>query len=152
MAKKTDTLTTDLFASAPDIELEKIPGALSGLGCEISGLVAQILKEHPGDRHELAAKMSQLAGKDITKSMLDGYTAESRENFNIPFYLAIVLEQVTGNHLLSSYFAKRVGGQALFGRQTVEAEIGRYQLQKQQADTKIKSLTKKLKNGAINGN
>lgn len=44
--------------------------------------IAQAIKESPHSRFQIAARMSELLGVEVTKSMIDSWTAESREGVN----------------------------------------------------------------------
>lgn len=60
-----------------------IPGALN-MSTEMRGLVSNILKDCPKSRFEVAARMSELTGVEITKYQLDSWTAESRDGWRFP--------------------------------------------------------------------
>lgn len=92
---------------------------------EVACLVGQMLKTADGDRWEIAARMSRLTGKDISKYMLDAYAAEGREEFNLPFYLAPVLEVASASHVLAQWFAEKRGGSMLMGEEVLMAELGK---------------------------
>ena len=92
--RRADALTSDMFAMPRPAA--QIPGSMD-FRQPISLLVGDMLKDaHAAgiDRFEIAARASRLAGRDVSKAMLDGYTAESREEFNVPLWLAPVLEVV----------------------------------------------------------
>lgn len=130
----------DLFAipqpSAP------VPGSMD-YRASVSELVSTMLAEaHRAglDRHEVAARASRLTGKDVTKNMLDGYTAPAREEFNLPLWLAPVLEIVCAGTPLASWHAGVHGGRLLVGAETLDAEIGRLMREREQADTRLRDL------------
>lgn len=132
--------TGDLFAipqpSAP------VPGSMD-YRASVSELVSMMLAEaHRAglDRHEVAARASRLTGKDVTKNMLDGYTAPAREEFNLPLWLAPVLEIVCAGTPLASWHAGVHGGRLLVGAETLDAEIGRLMREREQADTRLRDL------------
>ena len=51
---------------------------------EVRHLVSEELKGCPYSRYHVAARMSELTGTEITKSMLDSWTAESKEQHRFP--------------------------------------------------------------------
>lgn len=110
------------------------------LKATVAQLVAKSLAEFPGDRYAAAAEMSRLSGICVTKSMLDGYTAECRETFNLPAWMVIALELATGTRYLSAYLIDSVGGKAVYGREIQDAELGRLERQRQQLDEQIKAF------------
>lgn len=109
----------------------------------VSELISTLLAEanRAGmDRHEVAARASRLSGKDVTKNMLDGYTAPAREEFNCPLWLAPVLETVCSSTLLCNWHASVHGGRVLVGAETLDAEIGRLTREREQADAQLRDL------------
>ncbi len=138
--KRRDALTGDMFAlprpAAP------IAGSMD-FRQPVTALVGDMLKDaHAAglDRWEVASRASRLAGRDVSKNMLDGYTAESREEFNCPLWLAPVLEIVCSSTRLAEWHGGVVGGRLLLGADTLNAEIGRLERVKQQAGEEIKAL------------
>lgn len=106
----------------------------------VSALAMQALKDAPDDRHAVAARMSSLTGRPVSKLMLDGYTAESRESFNLPTYLVPALEVATSSYLISQWLAEVRGGRLLVGRDVINAEIGRLQRVKDDAARRLRHL------------
>jgi len=138
--KRRDALTGDMFAlprpAAP------VPGTMN-FRRPVSLLLGDMLKDaHAAglDRFEVAARASRLAGRTVSANMLDGYTAESREEFNCPLWLAPVLEIVCSSTRLAEWHGSVVGGQLLLGAATLDAEIGRLEREKQRANEQIKAL------------
>ncbi len=138
--RRPDALTGELFAiprpAAP------VPGSMD-YRAEVSLLVGDMLRDAAAagmDRYEVAAQASRLAGRDISKAMLDGYTAESREEFNTPLWIAPVLESVCSATVLAEWHAGKRGGQMLVGAATIDAEIGRLEREREHAANRIKQL------------
>jgi hypothetical protein len=92
------------------------------------------------DRHEVAARASRLSGKDVTKNMLDGYTAPGRGGFNVPLWLSPVLEVACESTFLVDWHANVLGGRLLFGAETLDAEIGRLMREREAADARLRDL------------
>lgn len=137
--RRQDDFTKDMF------EVPRPANPLAGsmyYSLEVSSLVGDILHESPLKRHEFAAEMSRLSSKEVTKAMLDGYTSEARIEFNLPLYLAPVLEEVGQSHLLATWYSDKRGGRMLFGRDVLRAELGKLEQVKAQATQKIKELKK----------
>lgn len=137
MKRMKDTRTLDLFeVPAPAPEL---PGAMD-YRRQVAHLVSEMLRASAGDRYEVAAKMSRLTGKDVSKYMLDAYASDAREDHNLPFYLVPALEAVCDSHALTAWLADVRGGRLLVGREALNAELGRLERMRDEASRKIRQL------------
>jgi hypothetical protein len=132
-----DTATLDLFevpqAAAP------VPAGLD-YRATVAALVGQMLKDADGDRFESAGRMSRLTGTDVTKYMLDAYSSEARDTFNLPFWLVAALEESAHSHLLTNWLTAVRGGRLLIGREALNAELGKLERLRDEAAKKIKQL------------
>lgn len=138
---RRDAITADLFASIPRPPAPT-PASMD-YRQQVSAQVGDMLAAARAaglDRYEVAARASRLAGRDISKAMLDGYTAESREEFNVPLWVAPVLETVCSARLLADWHATALGGRILFGAATLDAEIGRIEREREVAGDRLKQL------------
>lgn len=138
MARHPDTLTGDLFALLPQPAADG-PGT-QNYCIEVAHLVSQAIAESHLDRHDIAARMSRLTGREVSKYMLDAWSAESREAYNLPLYLVPVLEVACFTHLFSRWLAAKRGGQVLVGKEALDAEIGKLERAKDEATRRIKQL------------
>ena len=141
MSIRRDSFSGDLFAvprpAAP------IPASMD-YRAQVSHLVSSMLADaHAAgiDRYEVASRASRLAGRDVSKAMLDGYTSEAREEFNTPLWLAPVLETVCSASRLTEWMAGVRGGHVKFGPDAIDAEIGRLARERQQATALMRDLT-----------
>ncbi|MBN1830263.1 MAG: hypothetical protein JW884_14115 [Deltaproteobacteria bacterium] len=75
--------------------LEPSPGSLD-IDRQFRESVSAALKECPLSRYQVAARMSELTGFDITKSMLDSWTAESKEQHRFPAIFLPAFCEATG--------------------------------------------------------
>ncbi|WP_368565539.1 hypothetical protein [Pseudoxanthomonas sp. UTMC 1351] len=135
-----DSFTGDLFSIPRAAAL--IEGSMD-YRRPVSALVSQMLADATAsgiDRYEVASRASRLTGKDVSKAMLDGYTAESREEFNVPLWVAPVLETVCSSTLLTQWNAGVRGGRFLVGAETLDAEIGRVSREMDSAAAQLKQL------------
>lgn len=141
MRRPIDTRTGDLFAvPAPAPEL---PGT-HDFRVQVAHLVSEITQRAEGDRYAVAARMSRLTGKDVSKNMLDAYASEGREDHNLPLYLVPALEVACGSYLLTNWLADVRGGQLLIGREALMAELGRLERARDVAGQNIKRLKAQL--------
>lgn len=109
----------------------------------VSVLVGQMLEAAYAaglDRYEVAARASRLTGQHVSKAMLDGYTAPSRQTFNIPLWVAPVLEVICGGTMLAEWQAQVIGGQLLLGPETLDVEIGRAHREQITAKQRLRQL------------
>jgi hypothetical protein len=123
MSRRTrDILTLDLF----DVPVAQAPSpGLHDLDGPLREALSDALKHSDQDRYGVAAEMSRLTARDISKHMLDAYTAESRTDHNFPFRYAAAFEVVTGSYCLTNLLAKTRGCKVLVGEEALLAEFGR---------------------------
>ncbi|WP_320837421.1 hypothetical protein [Zhongshania sp.] len=141
MARTRDTKTLDLF-EVPQ-PAAQLPASMD-YGALVAHMVSEVLRTADCDRHEIAARMSRLTGKDVSKYMLDAWSSESRDTYNIPFYLVPVLETACSSHQFSNWLASVRGGRLLIGREALNAELGRLEHAKAQAAQRIRDLKKQM--------
>lgn len=137
---KRDAMTLDLF---------EVPQALPGLDAShdfrslVAGLVCDLLEQAKAagmNRHAVAAEASRLTGREVSKAMLDNYTSEAHDSFNVPLWLVPSLESACHAHLLTQWLVATRGGKLLVGREALNAELGRLERARDEAARKIKQL------------
>lgn len=109
---------------------------------EIRYLLSAALKETKKTRYEICAKMSELIGHEITISMLNSWTAESREAWRFPFAYAVPFEIACETYCLTEYQARKRGCKVYAGDEVRQAEIGRLESHMSELATKLKTLKK----------
>jgi hypothetical protein len=97
------------------------------------------------DRYAVAAEMSRLADKEISKYMLDAYSAPSRDEYNIPAWLMPLLEAACVSHLYSSWLAEIRGGCLMIGRDALAAELGRISSEKNELAERERAVKEQLR-------
>jgi hypothetical protein len=136
-----DTQTLDLF-EVPQ-PAAAIPAGLN-YRATVAGLVGVMLKSAEGDRYDIAAACSRLTGKEVSKYMLDAYSSEGRDEFNLPLWVVPALEEACNSHLITNWLAGVRGGRLLIGRDALNAELGKLERLKEEAARKIKELKKQM--------
>ncbi len=135
-----DKRTADMF------ELIPTPASTNAgsLACrvEIAANMSAALKGL--DRYDVAAKMSRLLGRDISKFRLDAFTSESRDQHIPPLDTAIAFDLATGTQTLLSLSASKQGARVLVGKEVINAEIGKLQQLRDEAADQIRELKKVL--------
>jgi len=143
MTRRRDTASGDMFFDIPR-PAPSLPASMD-FRPQLSVLVGDMLTAAQAsdpelDRYSIAARASRLAGKEISKAMLDGYTAESREAFNLPLWCVPALETACGSTLLSQWLAEIRGGRLVLGPAALDEEIGRLQGDREVIDDRLKEL------------
>ncbi|MCY1393861.1 hypothetical protein D3C76_418740 [compost metagenome] len=141
MRRVRDTRTLDIFAIPQPVAT--LPGECN-YGAQVSELVGEILKSCDLDRYEIAARMSRLSGDDVSKNMLDAWSSPARTDHNLPFYRAALLEEVCASHLLTDWLVSLRGGRVAYGRDALNAELGRLERQRDEAARKARELKRML--------
>jgi hypothetical protein len=121
MRRFRDAVTPDMFELLPP----PAATAAGSLACrpEIAHAMSDALKGL--DRFDVAAKMSKLLDREISKFMLDAYTAESREDHIPPLDTAIAFDLATGTQTLAMLVARKIGARLLIGEEALHAELGK---------------------------
>jgi len=138
---RRDDRTGDLFTYPRPAD--QAPGAYDYREV-VSHLVSEVLAHADADRFEIAQRISQLTGREVSKWMLDAYSAESREAHNLPFWLVAAFEAACKTHQLTAWLADIRGGELLVGRESLEAELGRLERQRQTLTDRARRLRKQL--------
>jgi hypothetical protein len=109
-------------------------------GLEVRHILSDALKKSPKTRYEIAARMSELTGHDISKSMLDAWTAESRGPWRFPYEFADAFESACETHCLTEFLARKRGCRVYAGDEIRQAEVGRLESQINELATRLKAL------------
>lgn len=142
MARPRDPFTDDMFMvpQAPE------PHAASMNYCaEVATLTAHMFADSGTDRFKIAAEMSRLTGREVSKYMLDAWTAESRDAYNIPFYLVPAAEAACQSHAMSSWLADKRGARLSIGREALNAEYGKLKAMHDNVKKRMQVMEKMLK-------
>lgn len=114
----------------------------------ITALVGQMLDaaaRHAKDRYQVAAEVSRLAGKEVSKYMLDAYSAPSRDEYNIPAWLMPLLESVCETHDYSVWLAGVRGARLSVGADALAAELGRIDRQRDELASQARAIKGQLR-------
>lgn len=141
MRKVRDDRTLDIF-SVPQPVLA-IPGN-GNSAAQVSELIGEVLKGSDLDRYEVASRMSRLSGDDVSKYMLDSWSSPARVDHNMPFYRAALLEEVCSCHTLTNWLVEQRGGRVAYGRDALNAELGRLERLRDDAGRKARELKRVL--------
>ncbi|MDX9820645.1 MAG: hypothetical protein RBT20_01825 [Syntrophales bacterium] len=87
--------------------------------------ISAALKACPLSRYQVAARMSELVGQDVTKTMIDSWTAESKEQHRFPAVFLPAFCEVVGCSEPLKMLGRLVGVFVLPGPEVLRAEIRR---------------------------
>lgn len=104
---------------------EKFKEGTLDIDSEFRAAVSRDIKKCPSSRYQIAAQMSELTGQEITESMLNSWTAESKDRHRFPcqFFPAFII--ATGQRDAFEVLSKKSGLFALPGPEALRAEIQR---------------------------
>ncbi len=138
--RRPDDFSGDLFTMPSKPVL--MPGSMD-YRTPVSDLLSNMLSDAARmgvDRHEICARASRLAGFDVTKSMLDGYTSPARDKFNVPLWLGPAIEAACESTALCNWFAGVRGSRVLAGAEILDAEIGRRIREQEKTNRELREL------------
>lgn len=141
MRRTHDPLTQDLFeVPAPR---NPLPGALA-IGPQLRALISEQIKGSPLSRFDIAARMSELTGQEISKNQLDAWTAESREGWRFPLEYLPALEVTLETHTIMAWLADLRGCRMLVGKEALEAKLGKLSRMREDITQQERVLKKML--------
>lgn len=111
------------------------PGSLN-MDKPFREMVSEALRECPLSRYQVAARMSEQLGQDITKTMLDSWMAESKEQHRFPAVFLPAFCEAVGSTEPLRMLGQRIGAFVLPGPEALRAEIQRIEeeILRKQAD------------------
>ncbi len=102
---------------------EPAPGSMS-IGNRLRNELSEGLRRCMLSRYEVASKMSELVGVEVTKSQLDSWTAESKEYHRFPAEYLPAFCAVTGHKEPLRIMARMIKCYLLEGKEALMAELG----------------------------
>lgn len=96
------------------------------------------------DRHEVAARISRLSNHEMSKHMLDRYTAPSADGWRFPLEALPALVQATGDYRLLELVAEACGCKVYRGEEAMLAEIGALTMQERNVKARLTDLRKNI--------
>lgn len=143
MARRAkDTQTLDLFHIPEPVRATE--GGLS-FSIELRHLLSCILKECPYSRYQVAARMSEFLGAEVSKYQLDAWTAESREPWRFPFEYAPAFNAATESEQLTEWLATKGGGLILWGAEALDARLGKLQRMQDEIARQIRDVKRRAR-------
>lgn len=137
----------ELIKRVHETESQVDAGSLN-IDIQVRELVSLSLKQTRLSRYEVAGKMSELLGKEITKAMIDSWSAESKENHRFPLAYLPAFCKATGSRELVRFIADKCGGFYIESEEALLTELGRIEQQKKELHAKertIKNIIERLR-------
>ena len=141
MKRGSDALTVDMFdvPCAPELTEGSLDYCI-----ELAHALSTALKHSPKSRYEIAARMSELTGREITKTTLDAWTAESKTDWRFPFEYAAAFEAACETTCLQELLCRKRGSRILEGDEALLAELGRLDRDEQAVKQRRQAIRKYL--------
>lgn len=122
-------------------------GAVEGsldLDSQIREAISKSLKHCKYDRYGVAAKMSRLMAKEVTKSMLDSWSAESKDSNRFPLSYLSSLITATEDKSILRLLCEKAGGYFIESEDALRLELGKLEEQVKEIEEKRKAITEYL--------
>jgi len=155
--KKIDIRQLDIFSLIEELSRKQAEAAASpsingkaSIDATVRAIISDSLKRSPLSRYEVAARMSEILGVEITKSQIDAWSAESKENHRFPFVYTASFCMATGDKTLVRYMAQLCEGYFIEGREALHLELGRIEEQKaelQKKESLIRETLERIRRG-----
>jgi hypothetical protein len=153
MSKMPSRITSqqlDLFSmveklhDACSTDRKPIPGS-----CNISALIragiSDALKNCTLSRYHVAAKMSELLGREITKAQLDAFSAESKDGHRFPLEYLPAFIMATGDMSLMRMLAEQCNGYFIQNEDALKLELGKIADEERQLKERRRAIQTILK-------
>jgi hypothetical protein len=136
-----DQLT--IFELLKDYRPQNTEFTIINMDLFLRDVLTKAIKESAHSRYQIAARMSELLRTEITKTMIDAWTAESREGLNmIPACRlpALMIALETGTIEPLKVLADPLGAVVLQGEQALDLELKRIEDQEKKLSEKKKAI------------
>lgn len=120
-------------------------GQMADITLALRASLVKAIKQCSLSRYQIAAQISELISRDITKEMLDKYCAESAEAHRIPAEIIPAFCLITGSRAALDLLAQAIGCTLLGPEEAQALEIVRLRMEKTELEKQIKKLEKKAR-------
>lgn len=142
MTKKIDSPNQlNLLDLLQDLRPKSSGFASFNIDLQLREAISEAIRGCQLSRYQIAAHMSELVGVEISKSMIDSWTAESREGLNrFPSCYLPAFCKVIGTIEPLRILADLLGAYVIQGKEALLTEIGRVEDQKKKLSEREKAL------------
>jgi len=144
--KKLLAIESELELQEEDLRGKKLE-ANYDIAAQIRRWLSAAIKNSPMSRFEIAARVSELLDKEISKYQLDSWTAESKEGYHLPAEYVPALAAVLDDISLLRILAAPLGIQVLENKDLMWLEYGKLRQTEKMVRLRKKQLEKKLQGG-----
>lgn len=106
----------------PDFQVETRP-----LGNRVKEIISEAIKNSGLKRYDIAGQMSEHLGVEITESMLNSYTAESKEGHRMPAEYFPIFCKIVQDYTVLEVLVASAGGRMVKSSEIYLLEMGRLQ-------------------------
>lgn len=146
MAKNCQTNQLSLLDLLKDLRPKNNDFASFNIDLRLRDAISQAIKDCPHSRFQIAAKMSELLGVEITKSMIDSWTAESREGlYRFPACYLPAFCHVVGSLEPLRIMADLLGGYVIESRDALLTKLGKIKEEKRMLSEEEKAVESLLR-------
>ena len=132
-----------IFDHVRECEAQRYMGPQPGsfnIANQLRGEISEGLRRSGTSRFEVAARMSELCGVEISKSQLDSWTAESKEYHRFPAEYLAAFCHVTGYVEPLRVMAQMVRCYLLESKDALMAELGKIDQTKRELSKREKAV------------
>jgi len=137
------TRKKDVNPNQLSIVSETVPGSLAIQG-EIKGTLSRMLRKSDLSRYQVAAQVSELVGYEVSKSMLDNYTAESHDDVRVPADVIVAAGIVCRDSSAMVLLCGAAGGEFVSGDELEYVALAKIQKDILKLQTKERELKARL--------
>jgi len=143
--KRSDPRQGNLFNYLEDLKKEIQPDEASLIcGHRIKKLITQSIKESDFSRIQVANRMSEQLGIEITQAQMDAWTAESKNGHRFPLEYLPAFINATENWILIIKSCRMCGGHFAKGKEILHVEMGKIKELEIQLKERKKAVEKML--------
>lgn len=139
--KRRPSLSTEqlVFTLEPPPAPNRAEAGLAGLDRMVAAGVARALRDDGRSRYEIGGAISALPDEDVSKLMLDAYSAEGRDGHNISVHRFLALIAVTQKYDVLDALIRRIGAAVLVGDELHTARVGHLKSQITELSLELKA-------------
>lgn len=115
------------------------PGGLN-IDAAVREMVSDGLKKTTLSRYQVAAAMSRLLGREITKSQIDSWSAESKQSHRLSVVYLPAFIEATGDKEILRLICDKAGGYFIEGDDALKLELGKIQEEKKDLQKKERTI------------